>query len=138
MDFIRMDMDIARHHGADLNITSIWYIGHPDNFSEFCEFVYTKYPNLINLKVNRNVDTIPDKLCYRLKYLDCANSSIKSIYYGPHLEYLNAADTKMELSDVLSKAKKINYLKIGSIYNNTRLTIDSHNEYIEFLMTYVV
>jgi hypothetical protein len=128
-----MNYDTAKYTGYNTNITEVHYSGRLDEYDDFCEFVRLKFPNLRSFRVNMPVDHIPDNLMYRLEKVDCSNTNIKKLRYGPNLNHLIACNTGILLGDVLHDAKKINYLKIGSVSDGTRVTIDSHSEFLEFL-----
>lgn len=127
-----MNLDTAKYTGYNTNITSVHYKGVLDEYDEFCEFIRLKFPNVKEFKVNVPVDHIPDNLMYRLEKVDCSNTNISKLKYGPNINHLIAANTDIKLSDVLLNVKKINYLKIGRVADGTRITIDSFQEFQEF------
>jgi hypothetical protein len=128
-----MNYDTAKNIGYNTNIFEVNYRGPLNEYDDFCEYVRLKFPNLISFRVNVPVDHIPDKLMYRLQKIDCSNTLISKLRYGPVLNSLIATNTGIQLRDVTANVKKINYLKLGNVANGTRITIDSNEEYQEFL-----
>ena len=128
-----MNYDTAKNIGYNTNIFEVNYRGPLNEYDDFCEYVRLKFPNLISFRVNVPVDHIPDKLMYRLQKIDCSNTLISKLRYGPDLNSLIATNTGIQLRDVTANVKKINYLKLGNVANGTRITIDSNEEYQEFL-----
>ena len=131
----RMNLDIAKFIGRSDDIISVWYIGSVEQFDEFCRYVIIKFPNLIKFRVNAPVSCIPDLLIHRLEYLDCSNTQIKKLYFGEKLRCLIACNTAIKLQDVLSNVEKMNYVKLGSIGDGSRVTIDSSSEYDEYIQS---
>ena len=128
-----MNYDAAKNIGYNTNIFEVNYRGPLDEYDDFCEYVRLKFPSLISFRVNVPVDHIPDKLMYRLQKVDCSNTLISKLRYGPDINSLIATNTGIQLRDVMVNVKKINYLKLGNVANGTRITIDSNDEYQEFL-----
>jgi len=129
----RVDLDKVKFIGRSNDITRIWYIGHPSKFVEFCDYIYTHMPNVTFLRFhNMGISEIPARNMNRLVSLDCSYNPIKKLRYGPDLRVLVAPGTDLALSDVLYSNEQLNYLKIGSIEDETRITIDSPTEYQQF------
>ncbi len=131
MDLRKMDLDIAKYIGHNLDVTGIWYIGNVQQFDEFCTFARTKFPNLVKLRINRHVDSISPYITTRLEYLDCSDTNIDCLEHASKLTYLNAANTNLKLQHVFEKIKNLHYLKLGHIPD--RITIDSQKEYSDYL-----
>ena len=128
-----MNYDTAKSIGYNTSITEVNYRGPLNEYDDFCEFVRLKFPNVTSFRVNVPVDHIPDNLMYRLEKVNCASTNITKLRYGPNINTLIATNTGIQLEDVLHDAKKISYLKIGNVYDGTRVTIDSHSEFLEFV-----
>jgi hypothetical protein len=127
-----INYDTAKSIGYDISITEIAYKGPLNEYDDFCNYVRLKFPNLKSFTVNVPVDHIPDNLMYRLEKVDCSHTNIKKLRYGPNIKCVIAVNTDIKLDDILSLDRSISYLKIGRVGDGTRVTIDSHSEFLEF------
>lgn len=128
-----MNLDTAKFIGHNDEITHVEYYGRVDEFNEFCEVIRIKLHKLVGLRIKSPIDNIPIRLMHRLQYLDCSNTLVTKLDYGPDLHTLIASNTDIKIEDVFHSIKKINYLKLGSIEKGTRVTIDSNTEYTEWI-----
>jgi hypothetical protein len=134
----RLDLDGAKFIGTSPTVTHVWYTGHQNLFDEFCKYCISHFPFIKALKVyNIGISTIPDSLVHRLEIIDCSYTDVKKLKYGPELKVLIAPGTGIELYDVLQRNPSLKYLKLGSIEDGSRITIDSEAEYSDFCDHYL-
>lgn len=134
----RLDLEGAKFLGTDPNVTHVQYTGHASQFKEFCNYCIFHFPFIKALKVyNVPIDEVPDNLVHRLEIVDLSYTNVKKIRYGPQLKVLIVPGTGIELSDVLYKNPSLRYVKLGSIEDGSRITIDSEAEYSDFCDHYL-
>lgn len=138
MGYERLDLDTAQHIGRNNDITHIHYYGKAEQFNAFCNYIYTHMPNMIYLKFhNLGITEVQPRIMHRLVSLDCSYNPIKKLVYGKELKILIAPETDLQLVDVL-RHNNLNYLKMGSIAAETRVTIDTPAEFSDFKDYYIM
>lgn len=138
MELKRLNLDSARFTGLNYDIIGVQYIGIAEEFDEFCKFLYFNMPNVQYLRVtNPKITTIMPVILRRLRQLECPGTAINRIKDGTDLRRLIATDTPLELISVLYDCEHLEYVKLGSVSEGTRQTIDSAKEYSEFRSHYV-